>query len=207
MGKQEIIIAILVTVAGGLLLDLVKNGFAVTKKVFKKIAGLLPSKFHLRKRSRLLLFLSSGGTCRDPMAKTITERVLQGLSLPFKVRIEAMALGPLSKDCVSYGARNAIKQIYGEDLLVRHVPTRATREILDEADLILVMDRSLLMSKILPPQKSYLLKEFFGLSGDITDPWPDGRDQATLSRYRECAEEMKSIIEGNADRLVQALQS
>ena len=207
MGKQEIIIAMFVAVAGGLLLDLVKNGLAVTKKLFKKVAALLPRRFHLRKRSRLLVFLSSGGTCRDPIAKAITERVLQGLSLPFKVRIEAMALGPLSNDCASYGARNAIKEIYGEDLLIRHSPTRATREILDEADLVLVMDQSLMMSrKTLPPQKSYLLKEFFGLSGDVIDPWPDGKDQATLSRYRECAEEMKSIIEGNADRLIQALQ-
>lgn len=164
------------------------------------------SNSQLRQRSSLLIFLSSGGTCRDPMAKVITEQTLQKLSLPFKVRIEAMALGPISKNCVSYGARNAIKEIYGKDLLVHHSPARATREILDKADLILVMDQSLLLKKILPPQKSYLLKEFFGLSGDVIDPWPDGKDQSTLSRYRKCAEEMKSIIESNVDRLIKALQ-
>ncbi len=188
-------------------MDLTKNGLAVTKRFFKKVASLLPGMLHLTKRSKLLVFLSSGGTCRDPMAKAITERVLQGLSLPFKVRIEAMALGPLSKECASYAARNAIREIYGEDLLVRHTPKRVTREELDEADLVLVMDRSLLMSKILPPQKTYVFKEFFGLSGDVVDPWPDGKDQASLSRYRECAEEMKSIVEANTDRLVQALQA
>jgi hypothetical protein len=135
MGTQEIVVAIVVTVVGGLLLDFVKNGLAVTKKLLSRAVGLLLDIFHLPRRSRLLVYLSSGGTCRDPMAKVITEQILKVMSLPFKVSIEAMALGPLSKMSASYAARNVIKEMYGEDLLIYHRPKRATRKILDEADL------------------------------------------------------------------------
>jgi len=207
MATREVIILIIVTVAAGLLLDLIRNGLAVTKRLINKMVGLLPLMFQFKRHSKLLVFLSSGGTCRDPMAKAITERIIQGMSLPFKVKIEAMALGHPSKKSASYAARNAIKEIYGEDILVHHSPTMATQEVLNDADLVLVMDRNLLISKILPNHKSYLFKEFFGLSGDIDDPWPDGKDQTTLSRYKKCAEEIKSIIEKNADRLIQALQA
>lgn len=207
MGIQEIVIAIVVAVVGGLLLDFVRNGLAVTKKLLGRAVGLLPGMFRLPKRSRLLVYLSAGGTCRDPMAKIITERVLKGMSLPFKVRIESMAIGPISNTSTSYAARNAIKEMYGEDLLICHTPKRVTREVLEEADLVLVMSRSLLNAiREYNPQVTYVFKEFFGFSGDVADPWPDGKDKSTLSRYRECAEEMKTVIEGNSDRLIQALQ-
>lgn len=205
MGKQDIIYAIVVTVVGGLLLDYVRNGLAFTKKLLSRAVGLLPGMLRLPKRGRLLVYLSKGGTCRDPMAKVITEQVLKGISLPFKVRIKAMANGPVSDKSISYAARNTIKEMYGKDLLICHKPKSVTRKILDEADLVLVMEQSL-MSKTLPKQKTYVFKEFFGLSGDIVDPHPDGKDHATLAKYRKCAEEMKAIIEGNFDRLIQALQ-
>lgn len=208
MGIQEIFIAIVVTVVGGLLLDFVKNRLDVTKKLIGRIVGLLPGMFRLPKSNRLLVYLSAGGTCRDPMAKVITERVLKGMSLPFNVRIESMAIGPISNTSTSYAARIAIKEMYGEDLLIYHTPKRVTREVLKEADLVLVMSRSLLNSiREYNPQNTFVFKEFFGFSGDVADPWPDGKDQSTLSRYRKCAEEMKTIIEENLDRLLQALQA
>ncbi len=208
MGTQEIVVAIVVTVVGGLLLDFFKTGLKFTKKFLSRVVGLLNSMFRFTKRSRLLVYLSAGGTCRDPMAKVITERVLKDKSLLFKVRIEAMAIGPVSNTSTSYAARNAIKEMYGKDILICHTPKRVTREVLEEADLVLVMSRSLLDTiKDYNPQNTYVFKEFFGLSGDIADPWPDGKDQSTLSRYRKCAEEMKKIIEENSDRLIQALQA
>ena len=53
--------------------------------------------------------------------------------------------------------------------------------------------------------KVYLFKEFFGLDGDVIDPWPDGKDDATLARYRNCAKEMQNLIESNFEKLLLAL--
>ena len=78
-------------------------------------------------------------------------------------------------------------------------------EDLDEADLVLVMDRSLLSQKLLPSAKTYLFKQFFGLDGDVVDPWPHGRDPETLSRDRDNATEMKTILEMNFDHLLRAM--
>jgi hypothetical protein len=51
----------------------------------------------------------------------------------------------------------------------------------------------------------YLFKKFFGLEGDVSDPWPDGKDQDTLVRYRQCANELRKILTQRFDRLVTAL--
>lgn len=69
------------------------------------------------------------------------------------------------------------------------------------------MAEDLFHKDTLPEGKTYLFKEFFGSEGDIEDPWPDGRDQLTLERYRKCAEELMSIMEAGLTRLVRALGS
>ena len=163
--------------------------------------------------SKLLVYLSSGGTCRDPMAKAITLKLLEERSPQLNIRVEGMALGPTSGPRVSFAAQRAIEELYGEDLLRDYVPRIVTSEILDRADLVLVMDHGLLNPKVqpsgktyvLPPGKTYVFKEFFGLEGDIKDPWPDGRHPTTLSRYRESATEMKEILENHFEHLLQAL--
>jgi len=160
-----------------------------------------------RPKSRMLVYVSSGGTCRDPMAKVITTKLLENRKLNHPLQIKAAALGPLSKSQASYAARYVIKEMYNEDLLAQHKPELLTLETVEQADLILVMDETLLTTpgKTLPKGKTFLLKEFFGLKGDIEDPFPDGKDEATLSRYRECAKEIQDVIGNNIDRLINVL--
>jgi protein-tyrosine-phosphatase len=97
--------------------------------------------------------------------------------------------------------------MYNEDLLAQHKPELLTRETLEQADLILVMDKRLLTTrgKTLPKEKTFLLKEFFGLKGDIRDPWPDGKDEKTLLRYSKRAKEIRGVIGKNIDRLINVL--
>lgn len=160
-----------------------------------------------RRTPKTLVFLSSGSTCRDPMAKAIMSKLLVGRKLKHPIIIRAAGLGPISEDEASYAARYVIKEIYGEDLLIDHKPELLTVELAKRADLILVMDKSLLLTpgKTLPKEKTFLLKEYFGLNGDLRDPWPDGKDPATLSRYRRCAEELQQVLSQNLDRLVDVL--
>ena len=163
---------------------------------------------YLRNRHKILVFLSAGGTCRDPMAKAIAEQLLHSKNPRPRIRIRAAGLGPLSGTDASYAARYVIREMYGKDLLKHHRPELLTPELREEADLILVMDKSLLTTpgKTLPSGKAFLLKEFLGLEGDVVDPWPDGKDDATLSRYRACAEELRTLLSSNTDRILKALE-
>lgn len=160
-----------------------------------------------RRGTKTLVFLSAGGTCRDPMAKVIATKLLENRKLRHPLLIKAAGLGPLSKPEASYAARYVIKEMYNEDLLAEHQPEKLTAKLVDQADLILVMDRSLLLTpgKNLPPQKTFMLKEFFGSTGDVCDPWPDGKDVATLNRYRECAKELRDVLSNNLDHLINVL--
>jgi protein-tyrosine-phosphatase len=158
-------------------------------------------------RRKTVVFLSAGGTCRDPIAKTILARLLEGTTLGQHVDIRAAGLGPLSAKEASYAARYAIREMYGQDLLASHRPELLTQELVDQADLILAMDKALLLTpgKTLPAGKAFVLKEFLGLQGDVVDPWPDGKDTSTLMRYRSCAEELRTILTTHIGRFVDVL--
>jgi protein-tyrosine-phosphatase len=160
-----------------------------------------------RRGTKTLVFLSAGGTCRDPMAKAIAMKLLETRNLRNRLQIRAAGLGPVSKPEVSYAARYVIKEMYNEDLLAGQKPELLTPSLVKQADLILAMDRAILLTpgKNLPADKTFLLKEFFGSNGDICDPWPDGKDVATLNRYRACAKELKEILTNNLDHLVKVL--
>jgi protein-tyrosine-phosphatase len=169
--------------------------------------------WYSRHAPKMLVFLSSGGTCRDPMAKAIATKLFEELKPRHPIKIRAAALGPISKSEASHAARLTIKEMYNEDLLASHKPELLTPELAIEADLILAMDASLLRHTKTAPAgwpdaysgKTFLLKEFFGLEGDVTDPWPDGKDQVTLSRYRSCANELRQILTQHRDQLANAL--
>jgi protein-tyrosine-phosphatase len=155
------------------------------------------------RRDRLLIFLSDGGTCRDPMAKVITEKALERESLPFRVRVEARSLTVPGETQASFGARCAIADMFcGPDLLAKHVPTLVSDQELRTAELVLAMDHGIYrqVRASHPGSRTFEFKAFFGLSGEIADPVFGDVDE-----YKRCAEEMKAIIEGNIDRLVEAL--
>ncbi len=163
---------------------------------------------YLHRNHKVLVYVSSGGTCRDPMAKAITEQLLKGHKLKHPIDVYAVGLNPLEKSA-SFAAQQTMKDMYGLDLLKRHRPRRFTQRLSDRANLILVMDRHLFTGNknTFPSEKTYLLKQFFGLEGDIADPYQSmgQNDPKTLARYRACAEELKKIISENMDKLLTAL--
>jgi protein-tyrosine-phosphatase len=165
----------------------------------------------LRPTHRVLVFVSSGGTCRDPMAKAITDQLLAHLELKHPVDVHAIGLALGDSTEASWGARQAIKELYGSDLLKDHKPTADSAALIRRAKIILVMDRGLLESskKRLPPEKTYLLKEFFGLTGDVVDPFSrvGQRSPETLERYKRCATELREILSGHLDVLLKALDA
>jgi len=159
-----------------------------------------------RKDDRVLAFVSYGGTCRDPMAMAIMLKLMETSPPDYHMRVEAGALFQPSAATASSAAREAIKEMFGSDLLAGYHVTRMTAERIAEADLILVMASSLLQKNLLPAEKTFVLKPFCGLQGDIEDPFPDGTDADTLERYRKCAEELRGILQSNFSRLVDFLR-
>jgi protein-tyrosine-phosphatase len=159
-----------------------------------------------RKNEKVVTFVSYGGTCRDPMAKAITLKLLEANPPGFRLRVEAGGLFQPTATTVSYAAREAIREMFGEDLLANHRVSKMTAERIAEADLILVMAASLLQKNTFHPGKTFFLKPFLGLEGDVEDPFPDGADPATLARYRNCAHELHDTLQKNIGRLVDFLR-
>jgi hypothetical protein len=120
-----------------------------------------------------------------------------GRSAAIQLAREAMGLSQSSKRQASRCSRRAIEEMFGEDLLANHHPRTITRRMADDADLIPVMEENLLNPKVLPPEKTFALKAYFGLPGHIEDAWPDRDDDESMSRYRNCCRELKTILESN----------
>ena len=160
------------------------------------------------RKHKVLVYVSAGSTCRDPMAKAITEQLLIARRLKHPVDVYAVGLAPTETE-PTYAARETIKDMYHRDLLRDHKPAPLTAELVKKADLILVMDKRLYEATefTLPRAKTHILKEFFGLHGDVVDPyWAVGeRDPQTLVRYRACADELKKLLSENMDTLLKAL--
>jgi protein-tyrosine-phosphatase len=149
---------------------------------------------------RLLVFVSYGGTCRCAMAKIATEQALAGRTLDFRLRVESVAHAYGSSNEASRGARRAVFEQYGRDLLESHRVLRQNPGILKDADLILVMEEKL--KEGLPLAKTVTFNEFFGAGGDVPNPWPDDDDDAARERYLECMIYLRRQIETHKDDLL-----
>jgi len=66
---------------------------------------------YFNRKVKTLVFLSSGGTCRDPMAKVIASKLFESRKLKHLLKIKAVGLGPLSNTEASYAAKYIIKEI------------------------------------------------------------------------------------------------
>ena len=80
---------------------------------------------------------------------------------------------------------NAIKSLFGHDLLQEHEPKKYTQDLVEWADVIAVMTGR--MKNGMPPAKTKTLKECAGETGDIPDPF--------MLVYLQCANEIKRLIE------------
>ncbi len=52
-----------------------------------------------------------------------------------------------------------------------------------------------------------MFNEFFGLKGDVPNPWPDDEDDAARKRYRTCMSHLKGVIEHGLDPIVEYLDA
>jgi protein-tyrosine phosphatase len=122
------------------------------------------------------------------MAKVIMEQKLKVVKLLDKFEIDSAAYGIPTLNRASKEAREAIKIKYGQDLLASHQPRRITPELMQWADIILVMTTGTKAG--LPQNKTFTLKEFAGGSGDISDPYGQG-----VAVYLQVADEIAAAMD------------
>lgn len=148
----------------------------------------------VQKKKRILI-VCTGNTCRSPMAKVILEQKLLERGQQDRFEIDSAAFGFPTFDVASDNARKAIKEIYGDDLLVSHWAKYVSPALIEQADLILAMTGAI--KDGLPSEKSWTLKEYAGSSGDISDPYG-----GNLETYLKCADEISGFLDGVVEKLV-----
>ena len=135
-----------------------------------------------------VLFICGGNTCRSPMAKVILEQKLKAQGQLDRFQVDSAAYDGPTYQGASANAREAVKRLFGDDLLVSHKAKKMTADLVEHADVTLVMTNR--MKKGLPQEKTYTLKEYAGGSGDVADPFG-----GSLDTYLECAHEISSALE------------
>lgn len=141
-----------------------------------------------------ILFVCGGNTCRSPMAKVVLEQMLKAKGYLGRFEVESAAYDGPTYPGASNNAREAIKKLFGADLLATHKAKKLTPDLVEWADLILVMGAR--MKKGLPPSKTWMLKEFAGGSGDVADPFG-----GNLDVYLRCAREISGALEAILPKL------
>ena len=127
------------------------------------------------------------------MAKVILEEKLRKMGRENEFDIESAGVSPITGvSTASFESVLAMIVIYGKtDLLADHVAKQINPELIDKADLILVMTPY--MKNGLPPEKTYALKEYAGEEGSISDPF--GTDsRAYIKTAREISRLLDKII-------------
>lgn len=162
-------------------------------------------------RDKLVVFVSNGGTCRCTMAKVVLQQHLRRLVLPFRLKVIGAAKTYARNVGASHGARIAIQEQYGEDLLKDHCVTMLRSGLLEDADLIIPMSENLSAgfgAEFQPKVK--LFKPFFLEEyGDVADPWPSNNTDHASQEYGKCLTEIKRAIEhdGSIDKLIDTLST
>jgi nucleoside 2-deoxyribosyltransferase len=152
-------------------------------------------------REKLVVFVSAAGKDRCAMAKVIAESLFKEREAPFPLRFVSMAASRGNAVTASPYSREAVTNYYKEDRLASHRVMRRCDGIIEDADLILVMEAQFLQR--FPAEKTFLITEFFGKSGNIDDPWPS----KVVADYERCFNQLRVLIEDNPERILAFLST
>lgn len=145
-----------------------------------------------------ILFVCSGNTCRSPLAEAVLKRMAEDAG---RSDIEVSSAGtqawdgsPASDGSMLVGMERGLD-------LAAHRSRQLTTEMLEEADLVLVMAPSHLAQarEMHPPANVHLLGGYVAGGGNastVQDPF--GGD---LAAYRETADDIEREMQGILDKL------
>ena len=145
-----------------------------------------------------ILFVCSANQCRSPMAAALFRSHLECKGSPGGWRVESAGIWAEEGWPATEDARKALQE-RGIDLS-SHRSQAATAEVLDRADLVLVMEtdhlRTLQAKFPRRADRIHLLTEMVGTFDDIEDPVGRG-----LERYRSLADELNALFDRGLPRI------
>lgn len=151
------------------------------------------------KAPRTILMVCTGNLCRSPMAAALLRRYLDGDEARRDWRVLSAGLWAEDGEPPSTGAVMAMAE-RGIDL-TGHRSRRLTRQMVEEADLVLGMAHQHVeaMREAFPEARDriYLLAEMAGESHGIADPY--GLSPGT---YRATANEIERLIRAGYERII-----
>lgn len=131
-----------------------------------------------------VLFVCTGNTCRSPMAEGILKDIAREKNL--NIEVESAGIFAMDGDTAAENAISALRQYLID--ISDHKSQRISRDLVDDADLILVMSKShrdsLVMNFPHIEDKVFLLNKYaFNEDRDIIDPY--GGDLAIYEKTRD----------------------
>lgn len=140
-----------------------------------------------------IMFVCTGNTCRSAMAEKLLHKKIIEKGFQNKLEVYSAGVFAFSGDKSPYEAIKVMRDEYAVDMTT-HKATPLKDSQIDKMDLILTMTenhKNMLVS--LHPEfakKTFVLREYVGLAGDIVDPY-DG----SLEVYLKCARELNECLE------------
>lgn len=155
-------------------------------------------------KTKQILLVCTGNICRSPLAAALLERALSGRGIE-GLHVSSAGTGAWEGAPVSEGAY-LVGLERGLDLS-GHRARLLTRELVDEADLILTMARHhrARVDELGGEGRVFVLGEYAGRDGDdaeVSDPF--GGD---LAVYRDTSTELEALIDSAVERIAKEFAS
>src|SRR2546421_489528 len=150
-------------------------------------------------RTKRILLVCTGNICRSPLAAALAQRAIDGLDVA-SAGTGAWDGAPVSEGAYLVGLERGLD-------LSAHRARLLTRELVEEADLILTMARHhrARVDELGGESHVFVLGEYAGREGDaaeVSDPF--GGD---LEVYRDTCVELEALIDTAVERIVKEFAS
>lgn len=149
-----------------------------------------------------VVFVCTGNTCRSPMAQGLLQHRLAEEAEAFRI----LSAGTYAADG-SPAAEGALDVMSRRGIDLRgHRSAPLSDEVVAGADVLLVMTEAhkqrIVQQHPTAKSKTYTLKQFVGLSGDVQDPF--GGD---VAQYARTAAELDELLAMAAEKIMDKLQN